>query len=174
VASILADHDPEASSVRVDRGLILLALAAGDDTISEALILRLALPRSLRETLGGWKTAAHSQGALSRAEVAASEIHAALRSLDPAQLAWLAALSGDSGTARVLLEVSTFRGFELCVSAADLLGAGAHPGPAIGRALRSTLAARLDGRIGAEQEFDYALRMVDELDSRAAKGEPGT
>ncbi len=62
VASILADHDPEASSVRVDRGLILLALAAGDDTVSEALILRLALPRSLRETLGGWKTAAHSQG----------------------------------------------------------------------------------------------------------------
>ena len=59
-------------------------------------------------------------------------------------------------------EMSELRQFELAIGAADLLAHGHSPGPPIGRALKQTLAARLDGRIGPGGELDYALQVLDE------------
>jgi hypothetical protein len=39
----------------------------------------------------------------------------------------------------------------------DLVAAGVPPGPAIGRALSATLAARRDGAIRPEEELAFAL-----------------
>jgi hypothetical protein len=46
----------------------------------------------------------------------------------------------------------------LTIRGADLLQAGVPPGPAIGKALAATLAARMDGTISSEQELSYALK----------------
>jgi hypothetical protein len=46
------------------------------------------------------------------------------------------------------------------VRGADLLAAGARPGPAIGRTLAAVRAARLDGAIGAAEEMGYALERL--------------
>jgi len=50
------------------------------------------------------------------------------------------------------------RPLSLRVRGEDLLGAGLPAGPGIGAALRATLEARQDGRIGAEQELEFARR----------------
>ncbi len=61
---------------------------------------------------------------------------------------------------RALLETFSTRGPELTVSGADLLSRGVSPGPAIGRALQATRAAREDGKIGAAGELDFALAVA--------------
>jgi hypothetical protein len=61
------------------------------------------------------------------------------------------------------------RPLALGIGGADLLAAGARRGPAIGRALRATRAARLDGEIGPGEELDLALARWRE----AADGERG-
>ena len=58
-----------------------------------------------------------------------------------------------------------FRELELEVRPAELLEHGHSPGPAIGRALDRTLAARLDGEIEPEGELDYALGVLEALSS---------
>ena len=45
----------------------------------------------------------------------------------------------------------------LAIGGADLIRAGVPSGPGIGRALAATLAARMDGKISAEQELSFAL-----------------
>lgn len=51
------------------------------------------------------------------------------------------------------------RPLSLRVRGEDLLVAGLPAGPGIGAALRATLEARQDGRIGAEQELEFARRV---------------
>jgi tRNA nucleotidyltransferase/poly(A) polymerase len=48
----------------------------------------------------------------------------------------------------------------LAIRGADLIAAGVAPGPAIGRALAGTLAARENGRIGPAQELAHALKLT--------------
>jgi hypothetical protein len=49
------------------------------------------------------------------------------------------------------------RPLALGIRGSDLLAAGARPGPEVGRALRATRNARLDGRISASEELSFAL-----------------
>jgi len=61
------------------------------------------------------------------------------------------------------------RGVELEISGDDLRKAGIAESPAIGDALKQTLALKLDGRLdGREAELEAALRLVRE---GAAAGE---
>jgi tRNA nucleotidyltransferase (CCA-adding enzyme) len=48
-------------------------------------------------------------------------------------------------------------GADLTVRGRDLVAAGLSPGPAIGRALAATRSARRAGRIGPDEELDFAL-----------------
>ncbi|MEA2603456.1 MAG: hypothetical protein QOF89_4448 [Acidobacteriota bacterium] len=56
--------------------------------------------------------------------------------------------------------LTRLRGLRLNVRGADLLAAGIPPGPRIGEALRATLRARLDDRIGEDEELRYALAFL--------------
>jgi tRNA nucleotidyltransferase/poly(A) polymerase len=58
---------------------------------------------------------------------------------------------------RYLLEL---RPLALGIRGSDLLAAGARPGPEVGRALRATREARLDGTIGAGEELGFALAQL--------------
>jgi hypothetical protein len=54
----------------------------------------------------------------------------------------------------------------LGIRGADLIAAGVPPGPAIGRALSATLAAREDGRIGPAEELAHALKLAGRAGGR--------
>jgi tRNA nucleotidyltransferase (CCA-adding enzyme) len=54
-------------------------------------------------------------------------------------------------------EIRTFR---LSITGADLLARGVEPGPAVGQALAATRQARVDGRIEAEDELEFALAQL--------------
>ncbi len=56
--------------------------------------------------------------------------------------------------------LTQLRGLRLAIRGADLLAAGIPPGPSIGEALRATLKARLDDRIGEDEELRYALAFL--------------
>ncbi len=59
---------------------------------------------------------------------------------------------------------AAFLSSDMKLSGSDLVAAGLPPGPAIGRALAATRSARLAGRIGSEEELDFAMA--------AARGRP--
>ncbi len=72
----------------------------------------------------------------------------------------IVAASASLGAAdrRALAEAETrASAIRLKVSGSDLLAAGVPSGPAIGRALARTLAARRDGHIAAEEELTFAI-----------------
>jgi tRNA nucleotidyltransferase (CCA-adding enzyme) len=88
---------------------------------------------------------------------AAHEVDAVLARLSGEELLLLAAEGGTLARSWVRRFLTELRPLTLGVRGADLLAAGARPGPAIGRALEAVRAARLDGAIGAAEELDYAL-----------------
>ncbi len=82
--------------------------------------------------------------------------HKAVEILEPLSGEELLLLMTEQG-AWVRRYLTDLRPLELGIRGGDLLAAGAPPGPGIGEALRATRRARLDGRIGPEEELDYAL-----------------
>ncbi len=103
--------------------------------------------------------AATRAGELARALADAgppSEIADAVARADPE----LVALAGALGPARQALAwLTQLRHVHLTIDGRDLLAAGVPEGPAIGRALRAALAAKLDGRAsGRDAELAEALR----------------
>jgi tRNA nucleotidyltransferase (CCA-adding enzyme) len=76
----------------------------------------------------------------------------------------LVALAGALGPERQAREwLDRLRQVRLAIDGRDLLAAGVPEGPAIGRALRAALAAKLDGRaLGREQELAEALNAAGE------------
>jgi tRNA nucleotidyltransferase (CCA-adding enzyme) len=71
------------------------------------------------------------------------------------------AAEGEGAANWVRRYVEELRPLCLRVRGEDLLGAGLPAGPGIGAALRATLEARQDGRIGVEQELEFAPRAWD-------------
>lgn len=116
-----------------------------------------------------WLAAARSEveqavGVLLRSGVTPYEVDRSLRPLKSEQLAHL--LASESApvvqwTGRWLDELRSFR---LSVKGRDLVAAGASPGPRIGRALERTREARLNGRITAEKELEFALETLQSTD----------
>ncbi|HXO29309.1 MAG TPA: hypothetical protein VOA80_18310, partial [Thermoanaerobaculia bacterium] len=138
--------------------LLLLALAAGlDEDERDQLAARLLLAgeeRRLLTCFGGRLTAALPRlGAGARPH----EVDAALAGLADEELLLLAAQGGALPRSWVRRYLTELRPLALAIRGADLLAAGAPSGPAIGRALRATRDARLDGEISPAEELAFAL-----------------
>ncbi len=85
---------------------------------------------------------------------------AALAPLSQEELVLLAAWAGAGAERWVERELTAHRRLRLAIRGADLIRHGAAAGPGIGAALARTREARLDGRIGREQELEFALRIL--------------
>jgi tRNA nucleotidyltransferase (CCA-adding enzyme) len=85
-----------------------------------------------------------------------SEAHRRLRELSMVELALLADRGG-AAEDWVERELREMRPLRLSIDGRALLAHGVPAGPRLGAALDRTLAARLDGRIGAAEELGFAL-----------------
>jgi tRNA nucleotidyltransferase (CCA-adding enzyme) len=139
--------------------LLLMALAGDlEEPDLERLADRLLLAGEDRRLLTGFpRRLAGARGALHGLP---HQIAEALEPLSGEELLLLMAEGGEEVRAGVRRYLTEMRGFALAIRGADLLAAGAAPGPRIGEALRETRRARLDGRIGAEEELRYALEVL--------------
>jgi len=138
--------------------LLLLALAAGLDEDERAeLAARLLLAGEERRLLTGF--GGRLTAALPRLGAGASphEVDAALAGLADEELLLLAAQGGALPRSWVRRYLTELRPLALAIRGADLLAAGAPSGSAIGRALRATRDARLDGEISPAEELAFAL-----------------
>lgn len=141
----------------------LLALAAAglemDGGALAEMLDRLAFERTERELV---HAAATQAPAVARALAAAqrpSQIAAAARDHAPETVALAAVLGGGEGQARRWL--GELRAVELEIDGHDLRAAGVPEGPAIGRALRAALDARLDGEApNRASQLERALRQA--------------
>jgi tRNA nucleotidyltransferase (CCA-adding enzyme) len=113
--------------------------------------------------LGPTRVAAVAASLLRNAS--ASEAHRLLRELSSIELALLA----DRGTELaewVERELGEMRAVRLSIDGRSLLERGVAAGPLLGAALARTLDARLDGRIGAAEELEFALAQARPGDPR--------
>jgi tRNA nucleotidyltransferase (CCA-adding enzyme) len=113
-----------------------------------------------RIVVGGGERRAAARQALGRDGLAPHRISDVLAGLPGEDLLLLMAAGDDRVRERVRRELCELRRFALAIGGADLLAAGAAPGPAVGEALRRTRRARLDGEIGAAEELEFALRAL--------------
>jgi tRNA nucleotidyltransferase/poly(A) polymerase len=93
-------------------------------------------------------------------ELPPHRVNSALESLPPEALVVLLHGAGADCATRVHGHLTEQRGLRLNVDGEALLRRGFAPGPEIGRALRATRDARLDGRIGPEDEVAFAVQMI--------------
>lgn len=136
--------------------LLLGALGLGEEAERLARWLdAIEVPRDARAVVLAAHAAPMLARALERAGDRPSAIAGALADAPP-EAAALAGALGPEGAARAWLESG--RHVALEVTGADLLVAGVAAGPAVGRSLARTLAARRDGLVaGRRQELAYAL-----------------
>jgi tRNA nucleotidyltransferase (CCA-adding enzyme) len=99
---------------------------------------------------------------------APSAVHQLLAPLEEEELALVAA-TGEAPRGWVSRELREMRPFRLAIGGAELLAAGVAAGPLLGRALDLTLRARLDGKVGQDQELGYALRIAEQDASRGVR-----
>jgi tRNA nucleotidyltransferase (CCA-adding enzyme) len=139
--------------------LMLLALAAGlEDGDRARLAARLHLAGEDRRLLlesparrGAARAALHAPGAAPRS------VSEALAGLCGEELLLAMAEEDEDGRRWLRRELLEMRPLALRVRGRDLIARGVPPGPDVGRALRETRGARLDGRIGPEEELEHAL-----------------
>jgi len=138
--------------------LLLLALAGGlDEDERAALADRLLLAGDERRLLTGFGVRLAAAQARVAAAARPHEADAALAGLAGEELLLLAAQGGALVRSWVRRYLTELRPLVLAIRGGDLLAAGMESGPAIGRALRATRDARLDGEIGPGEELAFAL-----------------
>lgn len=158
-------HDPELAR----RALSLLPEGGRPDRLALAVAAASMSGPALAELLDDMGFEAGDRDVIVAAATRAEEIaHALAQATRPSQIAQaaadapeeLVALAGGLGPAEPAREwLDRLRGVRLEIDGDDLLAAGVPQGPAIGRGLRATLDAKLDGRIsGREQELAAALK----------------
>jgi tRNA nucleotidyltransferase (CCA-adding enzyme) len=155
-----AEH--EAAERRIEVGWLCYLLAwIGPDADLDAggLVDRLGLTGEDRKRMIAWPET-RSRFARPTAAGARAAFRRAARRLSKDEL--VAAAAGlPARQGRALLDVAADAGsVRLSVRGADLVAAGIPPGPAIGRALSRTLAAREEGVLDRAGELDFALREV--------------
>ncbi len=91
-----------------------------------------------------------------------SEVVAAVEQSEP--VVRLVAMAAAPAAARRVLHraITEWMRMRMPVTGADLVAAGAEPGPALGEALRRTRAALLDGVVEPERALEHALAVVGE------------
>jgi tRNA nucleotidyltransferase (CCA-adding enzyme) len=150
--------------------VLLLALAAGLTSEDERgeLADRLLLVGDDRRLVSGFGR--RLAAALPRLVPGAlpHAVDAALAGLAEEELLLLAATAEAPERAWVRRYLTELRPLALGIRGADLLAAGAPRGPEVGRALRATREARLDRRISAGEELEFALARL------ALTGRPAT
>src|SRR5439155_17750165 len=95
--------------------------------------------------------------------VAPSELHELLddQPLEALLMAVVRARDPQAAEQRMRAYLERVRGTRLEITGEDLKRAGAPESPAIGRALRETLALKLDGFVdGRDEELKTALRLI--------------
>jgi tRNA nucleotidyltransferase (CCA-adding enzyme) len=147
--------EPPASAWR----LLLLALAADLPPADRAALAdRLLLDGADRRLLlGDPARQAAARALVTRPDAAPHEVEEALARFTGEELLFLMAEGDETVRAWVRRDLTELRGLTLGIRGADLLAAGVPPGPAVGRGLLAARRARLDGRIGPEDELDWAL-----------------
>jgi tRNA nucleotidyltransferase (CCA-adding enzyme) len=155
------------------RALGLLPADARRDRLAVALAARGVPAGELPGLLDGLAYEAEDRDAIVAAATRASDLARALTAAEtasaiaaaaagaPPELVALAGALGPDRQAREWLE--RLRHVRLSIDGSDLLAAGVPQGPAIGRALRAALAAKLDGAApDREQELAEALNAIRE------------
>lgn len=139
----------------------LLALASSlPGGARRVLAERLDLDAADRDLVSAGPETARRVGAvLTTADLAPHAVEELLRPLAPEELALVAA-TGPTALAWVRRGLAELLPLELTIRGSDLVREGAAPGPAIGRALAGTRRARLDGRIGPNEELAHALALL--------------
>lgn len=152
--------------VRVWR-LHLMALA-GDLDEPELIRLadRLMLAGEDRRRLTGFPARLErARQALARPGLLAHQAAEALEPLVGEELLLLLAEPDEAVRAWVRRDLTELRTFELGIRGADLIEAGFRPGPRIGDALKETRRARLDGRVEAGDELQFAAGLLEMSDA---------
>ncbi len=116
---------------------------------------RLALSGREGLALGRWASTRRRLGS-GIAHLAPSRRRLRATGLSPEEILAAAALRSGSDR-RALARLAAGEAPKLAISGADLLARGVPQGPAIGRALAATRAAREDGRLTARNELAFAL-----------------
>lgn len=168
LAAELAASDREALADR-------LLLAGRERRLVVSAPLRLAEARAalgfagtIRSGPGTASADAQSSGP-GAGRVAPHRIDEALSALAGEELVLLAATCEPAARESVRQYLTRWQGFTLEIRGADLLAAGASPGPVVGRALRATRRARLDGAISAGEELPFALAWLAEHEPRSRR-----
>ncbi|HEV2855738.1 MAG TPA: CBS domain-containing protein [Thermoanaerobaculia bacterium] len=146
--------------------LLLMALAANFDEENLARLAdRLMLVGEDRRLLTGFpgRLAAARSVLEGPGELHSHQAVQALEPLHGEELLLLMAEGEEAVRVWVRRYLTELRSLKLGIRGADLLAAGIPPGPRIGEALRTTLEARLDGRIDETEELRYALAFLAEL-----------
>jgi tRNA nucleotidyltransferase (CCA-adding enzyme) len=164
-AAEVAERDPFAGSVRttlVRLALLTRRMAASDiyDWLSS-----LKLRRRDQDVVAAAATLAPSLAERLEREPppAPSELREALEGvpIEALLVAVLSALDQELVEGRVRSYLERVRDTRLAITGDDLKAAGAPESPAIGRALRETLALKLDGFVeGRDEELRTALRLL--------------
>ncbi|MBW8879108.1 MAG: CBS domain-containing protein [Acidobacteria bacterium] len=141
--------------------LLLMALA-GDFAAADLARLadRLMLAGEDRRLLTGFPARLAAARATLREGLAPHRVAEILEPLSGEELLLLMAEGDEAVRLWVRRYLTDLRTLSLILRGADLLAAGIPPGPRIGEALRATLRARLDGRIGEGDELRYALAFL--------------
>ncbi len=145
--------------------LFLMTLAAGLDEEGLAYLAgRLHLAGEGRRLLLGFRERVEEAQALLRAgrrqPLPPHRVAEALAPLAGEELLLLMAGEEEAERAWIRRHLTELRRLQLRLRGADLLAVGVAPGPRIGQALEEVRRARLDGRIGAEDELDHALAFL--------------
>ncbi len=136
---------------------LLSWMGNSSEAAARTIAARLNLPRESRERVFAWTAAWRSLDAASRGWPGA--LAQIVSGLDE-DTVLAAAATAPHGSRCEILAAWEASGFRLTIGGADLIAAGVPPGPAVGRALARTLAARRDGAISAEEELAFALKAV--------------
>ncbi len=156
VEAALADWHSRHRGVPVARSETLLAAVV----LAEAPADRAAAARRLGLRVGRLASLEALVRAIEPPAIPPHEISATLAPLAPEELVLLIAAGGSRAAGRIHKHVSNQRSLELRIDGSTLLAHGFAPGPGIGQALRATRDARLDGRISAGEELDFALGVL--------------
>jgi tRNA nucleotidyltransferase (CCA-adding enzyme) len=141
--------------------LLLMALAE-DFTAADLVRLadRLLLAGEDRHLLTGFPQRLAAARSGLQGELASHRLAEILEPLSGEEFLLLMADGDETVRLQIRRYLTQLRRLRLHVRGADLLAAGIPPGPRIGEALRATLRARLDDRIGEDEELRYALAFL--------------
>jgi len=135
---------------------LLSWMGTSSEAAARTIAARLNLPRESRDRVFAWPAAVRSLDRASRGRPGA--LAEVVSGLEEDTVLAAAATASPGSRREILAAWAAAAGFRLTIGGADLIAAGVPPGPAVGRALARTLAARRGGAIRAEDELAFAMK----------------